>query len=283
MEGSITQLGLGNYLINKKEKAKSFFKHSYQNYQNFVKDTRRLTFKGNNNFGDTMQMRLDQEANYGDLITNLVLEIDLPDISSVITTTGKSIGYCNGVGNALIDYVEIKMGGTTIDRQTREWMDIWSSLSVPSGKQSNYKRMIKKFNNDEYTLCFNCGELFVDYYGHGDCQRCLKLARTDCDVLYDKNRTLYQKEILTLLSENKITEKEVIEKVDKYMEDELFKNAFINKNKVTFHHWLYAINVGACTCMSLYDNCIIKVLKEFKISVPKCKDTIISNLIEHIS
>ena len=162
MEGSITQLGLGNYLINKKEKAKSFFKHSYQNYQNFVKDTRRLTFKGNNNFGDTMQMRLDQEANYGDLVTNLVLEIDLPDISSVTTTTGKSIGYCNGVGNALIDYVEIKMGGTTIDRQTREWMDIWSSLAVPSGKQSNYKRMIKKFNNDEYTLSsFTGGKIYV--------------------------------------------------------------------------------------------------------------------------
>ena len=162
MEGSITQLGLGNYLINKKEKSKSFFKHSYQNYQNFVKDTRRLTFKGNTNFGDMMQMRLDQEANYGDLITNLVLEVDLPDISSTTTSTGKSLGYCNGVGNAIIDYVELKMGGTTIDRQTREWMDIWSSLAIPFGKQSNYRRMIKKFNNDEFiTTTFQGGKIYI--------------------------------------------------------------------------------------------------------------------------
>lgn len=162
MEGSITQLGLGNYLINKKEKAKSFFRHSYNNYQNFVKDTRRLTFKGNSNFGDMMQMRLDQEANYGDLVTNLVLEVDLPDISSTITTTGKNIGYCNGVGNAIIDYVELKMGGTTIDNQTREWMDIWSSLAIPFGKQSNYKRMIKKFENDEYSITsFQGGKLYI--------------------------------------------------------------------------------------------------------------------------
>ena len=162
MEGSITQLGLGNYLINKKEKAKSFFKHSYQNYQNFVKDTRRLTFKGNNNFGDTVQMRLDQEANYGDLITNMVLEIDLPDISSLVTTSGKDVGYCNGVGNAMIEYVELKIGGTTIDRQNREWMDIWSSLAIPLGKQSNYKRMIKKFNNDVYiTTSFQGGKIYV--------------------------------------------------------------------------------------------------------------------------
>ena len=162
MEGSITQLGLGNYLINKKEKAKSFFKHSYQNYQNFVKDTRRLTFKGNNNFGDTVQMRLDQEANYGDLITNMVLEIDLPDISSLLTTSNKNVGYCNGVGNAMIDYVELKIGGTTIDRQNREWMDIWSSLAIPSGKQSNYKRMIKKFDNDVFiTTSFQGGKIYV--------------------------------------------------------------------------------------------------------------------------
>ena len=76
------------------------------------------------------------------LITNLVLEVDLPDISSTTTSTGKSLGYCNGVGNAIIDYVELKMGGTTIDRQTREWMDIWSSLAIPFGKQTNYKRSI---------------------------------------------------------------------------------------------------------------------------------------------
>lgn len=162
MEGSITQLGLGNYLINKKEKATSFFKHGYKNYQNFAKDTRRLTFKGNNNFGDKMMMRLDEEASYGDLITNIVLEVDLPDISSLTTTSGKNIGYCNGVGNALIDSIELKIGGTTIDRHNREWMDIWSSLAIPFGKQKNYKNMVKKYDNDKYTeTIFQNGKIYI--------------------------------------------------------------------------------------------------------------------------
>ena len=162
MEGSITQLGLGNYLINKKDKAKSFFKHNYQNYQNYVKDTRRLTFKGSNNFGDTIQMILDREASYGDLITNMIIEIDLPDVSNLVTTSGKNIGYCNSVGYSIIDYVELKLMEQLIDRQNREWMDIWSSLSIPSGKQNNYKRMIKKFDNDVFiTTSFQGGKIYV--------------------------------------------------------------------------------------------------------------------------
>ena len=42
MEGSVTQLGLNNYLINRKGDSVSFFKHGYQNYSNFVKDTRKI-------------------------------------------------------------------------------------------------------------------------------------------------------------------------------------------------------------------------------------------------
>ena len=45
MEGSITQLGLSNYLINNNAGAVSFFKHAYKNHTNFVKDTRELSFK----------------------------------------------------------------------------------------------------------------------------------------------------------------------------------------------------------------------------------------------
>jgi superfamily II DNA or RNA helicase len=38
MEGSITQLGLSNYLINREGPAVSFFRYDYKNYKNYVKD-----------------------------------------------------------------------------------------------------------------------------------------------------------------------------------------------------------------------------------------------------
>lgn len=160
MEGSIVQLGLSNYLINKKANKKNFFKHNYDNYANFVKHTKRLNFKSSNNFGSTITMNLDQEANYGDLITNMVLEVDLPDISSLVSTTGKNVGYCNGVGNALIKRCDLKISGNMIDQQDGEWMDIWSSLAIPSGKQSNYQNMIRKsINHNE--LFFQGGKVYI--------------------------------------------------------------------------------------------------------------------------
>lgn len=158
MEASITQLGLNNYLINKKEKAVSFFKHNYNNYTNFVKDTRRLNFKNNVNFGGKAVFRLDEDANYGDLITNIVLEVDLPDITNLKSdTSNESMSYCNGIGNALLKNVSLKIGGNLIDEHDSIWMDIWSQLSIPRGKQDNYQNIIKKSKNFDTAVPFYQG------------------------------------------------------------------------------------------------------------------------------
>lgn len=151
MEGSITQLGLGNYLINNKEKKESFFKHSYKNYSNFVKHTKRIDFKGNTNFGNTIAMDIDKEANYGDFITNMNLIIELPSTVGLLTTSGREFGYCNGVGNAIIENCDLKIGGNYVDQQDGTWMDIWSQLGLPVGKQKNYQNMIKKSINHNET------------------------------------------------------------------------------------------------------------------------------------
>jgi hypothetical protein len=138
-------------------------------------------------------------------------------------------------------------------------------------------------NNENYTVCFNCGKIFLDFYGHGNCERCLNLAKVECDVLHNRNRDIYQKEILILISEQKITEEEIDIKVNDYMKDEIEKNDFIEKNNITFKKWLHSVEAGACTCMKFYDNCIIKILKEFDIDVPEDNDGEIGTLIEHIS
>lgn len=158
MEGTLTQLGLSNYLINKKSPAVSFFQHQYPNYANFGRDTRRIPFKTNVDFGKVGSARLDEFARYGDLISNITLQIDLPDISAIKTTTGKSIGYCNGVGNALFNSIELYIAGQQIDTHPAEWMDVWSQLSMKAGIQNTentnylgaYGRLIKKFKPFSY-------------------------------------------------------------------------------------------------------------------------------------
>ena len=159
MEGTITQLSLSNYLINDKVPKVSYFRHSYFNYNNFAFDTRRIPLQATSRFGNSNNWRLDQN-NYGDLITNIVIEVDLPDISNITTTTNNNIGYANGIGNVLIQNVELRINGETIDAQNSVFRDIWSSLSIPAGNQINYNNMIKQFDNFNPTK-FKGGKIYI--------------------------------------------------------------------------------------------------------------------------
>ena len=161
MEGSITQLGLGNYLINKKEKTESLFKQStYKNISNFAKHTKKINFKNNANFGSTMAMEIDREGRYGDLISNMTLVVNLPSTTGLTTTTNRDFGYCNGVGNAIVKKCDLKIGGNYIQQHDGNWMDIWGQLGIPSGKQTNYKNMIKKSVNHNETY-FQGGKVHI--------------------------------------------------------------------------------------------------------------------------
>jgi len=162
MEGSITQLGLSNYLIDRSAKKHSFFHQSYKNYANFATDTRRINFRNNATFGSRANIRLDEDARYGDLITNIQLEIVLPDVSNVLSTNGGGVGYCNGVGNALVKNVELRINSELIDAHPPIWRDIWAQLSVKPGQQDSYKFMVKKFDNWN-TNSFKGGILYMPF------------------------------------------------------------------------------------------------------------------------
>ena len=45
-------------------------------------------------------------------------------------------------GENLIDYVEVDIGGTIIDRQYGEWMHIWNQLTLTNEKREGYNKMI---------------------------------------------------------------------------------------------------------------------------------------------
>ena len=161
MEGSITQLNLSNYLINDSIAKVSYFRHSYFNYNNFVFDTRRIPLQSTSKFGGSNSCRLDLN-NYGDLITNIILEVDLPDISNIITLDSNNIGYANGIGNVLIQNIELRINGEKIDSQNSIFRDIWSSITIPPGNQLNYNNMIKKYDNFS-SSSFKGGKIFIPF------------------------------------------------------------------------------------------------------------------------
>lgn len=46
------------------------------------------------------------------------------------------------LGHAIIDYIDIYIGGEKIDRHYGQWLDIWHELTTPDGTESIYNKMI---------------------------------------------------------------------------------------------------------------------------------------------
>jgi hypothetical protein len=58
---------------------------------------------------------------------------------------------CYSLGNALINMVEVKLGGQTVDRQYGEWLTIWSELTTTSGKIEGYDKLVGNTLNNSST------------------------------------------------------------------------------------------------------------------------------------
>ena len=79
--------------------------------------------------------------------------------STNINAGGGNISYVNSIGHALIDYVELEIGGQAIDRHYGEWMEIWSLLTTSKSKQFGYTDMIQRYSADSALGSFLPGKI----------------------------------------------------------------------------------------------------------------------------
>ena len=108
----------------------SFFKVVYRRHTNFAMESIEQTFNGNPALGNRVTCTISRN---GDLITNMWLECEL---------AGNNANLVNSVGHALIEYVELEIGGQRIDKHYGEWLEIWSELTLPEEKRAGFKEMI---------------------------------------------------------------------------------------------------------------------------------------------
>jgi hypothetical protein len=111
----------------------TFFKVVYRRHTNFAVESIEQTFNGSADFNKRVTATISRN---GDLIQQMYLELVLP-VTGVATSV-----WTYGVGNALVSQAEIEIGGQLIDRQYGDWMNIWTELTVPSGKRSGYDNMV---------------------------------------------------------------------------------------------------------------------------------------------
>jgi len=125
----------------------TFFKIVFKRHTNFSLESVQATHEGTADFGKKVVVTLPRN---GDLINTIILEADLPAITTDSDAEGKegTINYVNGLGHALIDYVELEIGGQLIDKHYGEWMEIWTQLSYDESKQNAYDTILPRSNID---------------------------------------------------------------------------------------------------------------------------------------
>lgn len=143
------------YLISNPEI--TFFKKVYKKHTNFACEYKNYYFENNMDFGVVSKIIIPREA---DLIKNMFLKIELPRLTS---SDGNICSYVNYIGYNIIDYIELYIGSTKINRVTGEWMYIQNELSIKEDKKRGYNEMIggNSINNYNATNGIKDGTFIV--------------------------------------------------------------------------------------------------------------------------
>lgn len=122
----------------------TFFVAVYRRHTNFAIETIEEVFHTAPKFGGKTKVVL---GNYGDLVHQMFLEIQLPTLNAFPDDGSYYVSWVNSIGHAIINNIEVKIGGTVIDRQYGQWLEIWGELTVPESKRSAYYDMIGHHDN----------------------------------------------------------------------------------------------------------------------------------------
>ena len=115
----------------------SHFLESFKKHTNFSNEYVDLDPENEADFGSTVKFKIPQ--NQGDLLKTLSLKVTLPRI----TTSG--VCYQESAGHALIEHVDLIIGGKVIQRLTSDWLQIYSEHFVTQTKQNALEELIGKF------------------------------------------------------------------------------------------------------------------------------------------
>uniref|UniRef100_A0A6C0EI31 Major capsid protein N-terminal domain-containing protein n=1 Tax=viral metagenome TaxID=1070528 RepID=A0A6C0EI31_9ZZZZ len=133
----------------------TFFKAVYKKYTNFAIENFNMIPIGTLKWGNKLTFNIDRK---GDLLGGVYLEFILEFLSvdnkklsfqeirqeliksKTLNNLSKSLGY------SFINYIDVEIGGTTIDTQTGHWMAIKNELNKEFNKQINNLFLTHGFN-----------------------------------------------------------------------------------------------------------------------------------------
>jgi len=111
----------------------SFFKVVYKRYTHFSIESIEQSFNGQVDFDRKSTCVIERQ---GDLIHKIYVKIELNNID------GKNFRWVNWLGNVMIDYVELEIGGQKIDKHYGEWLYVWNELSQKPTLKTGYANLV---------------------------------------------------------------------------------------------------------------------------------------------
>lgn len=112
----------------------TFFKIVYRRHTNFALESIQQTFNGTVDFGRKVSCTVSRN---GDLIGRTYLQVAIPAMQDVT-----SVVWTRFVGHALIDNVNIEIGGQEIDKHYGDWLNIYNELTQTAEKEDGYNVMV---------------------------------------------------------------------------------------------------------------------------------------------
>lgn len=128
----------------------TFFKSVFKRHTNFSMESVLINMDGVIDFGNKITVTIPKK---GDLMHTMIMEFDLPALSTTTTFPGSSsiatgnLKYIDNIGYGMIEYADIKIGGNIIDRQYGEWMNIWSELSDNESQKQGLDILLDRTGN----------------------------------------------------------------------------------------------------------------------------------------
>ena len=102
----------------------TFFKVVYRRHTNFSMEAIQQTFSGTVGLGSRQTATISRN---GDLVHKVYLEVTLTALAQV---GNSALTWATNLGHALINEVDVEIGGQRIDKHYGVWMQIWSELST---------------------------------------------------------------------------------------------------------------------------------------------------------
>jgi hypothetical protein len=114
----------------------SYFVESFKKHSNFSTQYVDMDPENEANFGGKVRFKIPQDQ--GDLLKTLSVKFTLPALSS-------SMVYIESAGHALIEYVDLIIGGKVVERITSDYLQIYSEHYVTQTKQKALEQLIGKY------------------------------------------------------------------------------------------------------------------------------------------